>query len=70
MDLNQKTQSEDTGVKTQMSVINKQAGDKPTQQKQQKRSNKRQKRYPTIHYKMTNVVTVKTRGTRHQTALN
>ena len=65
-------ESEDTGVKTQMAAINKPAEDKPTQQKTAttKKSNKHQKRYPTIHCKMTNVVTVKTRGTRQQTALN
>ena len=66
-------ESEDTGVKTQMTAINKQAENKPTQQKTattKKRSNKHQKQCPTIHCKMTNVVIVKKRGTRQQTALN
>ena len=65
-------ESEDTGVKTQMAVINKTAKTNRRSRKlqQQKRNNKRQKRYPTIHYKMTNVGTVKTRGTRQQTSLN
>ena len=65
-------ESEDTGVKTQMTVINKQAEEKPTQQKPAttKRSNKHRKQCPTIHCKMTNVVIAKTRGTRQQTALN
>ena len=65
-------ESEDTGVETQMAVINKPTEDKPTQQKTAttKRCNKHQKQCPTIHRKMTNAVIVKTQGTRQQTALN
>ena len=64
--------SDDTGVKTQMALINKPAEDKPTQQKTATTKKKQQtpKQCPTIHCKMINVVIVKTQGTRQQTALN
>ena len=65
-------ESEDTGVKTQMAVINITAEDKSAQQKTAttKKSHKHQKLCPTIHYRMINVVIVKTRGTKQQTAVN
>ena len=67
-------ESEDTGVKTQMSAINKQTNRRQTNAagncNNKKETTNTKNSTQQQHYKMTNVVIVKTRGTRQQTALN
>ena len=64
-------ESEDTGVKTQMTVMKKTIRRKNNTAgnvRKNKRNNKHQKQCPTTHNKTTNVDIVRTQGTKRHTA--